>query len=215
MPIQGVTDGFGPVAGAASRDYSEVSKIDFMTLLVAQIKNQDPMSPMNNSEFTSQITQFTMLEEMEATNSKLDDNLIVGQSINNTAMLALVGKSVTVDGNKTWVADGQASESVVASEGSGTATIKITDSSGNVVDTYTRDISQGLNDVTWDGMLDSGEAATEGEYTLSVTINDGDEDIPFTTLMTGAVEGLRYDNNVAVVTVGGQEFYVSEIYKVS
>ena len=65
MPIAGITDGYGTVIGQAERDYAEISKIDFMALLVAQIKNQDPMSPMDNAEFTSQITQFTMLEEMD------------------------------------------------------------------------------------------------------------------------------------------------------
>lgn len=215
MPVQGVTDGYGPVVGEASRDYSEVSKIDFMTLLVAQIQNQDPMSPMNNSEFTSQITQFTMLEEMETMNGKLDENVMVGQSINNTAMLALVGKDVTVDGNKVWVTAGQVSESVVATEVPGRATIEVTDSFGHVVATYNKDVSQGLTDVTWDGLLESGEVAPDGDYTLSVSVKNGEADVAFTTLMTGPVDGLRYENNVAVVSVGGQEYYVSEIYKVS
>ncbi len=216
MPVQGITDGHGPVVGAASRDYSEINKIDFMKLLVAQIQNQDPMSPMDNSEFTSQITQFTMLEEMQTMNGKLDDSVLVGQSINNTAMLALVGKDVTVDGNKASVAGGEVTENLVAAEGPGQATIEVVDSYGHVVATYQKDISQGLNDVTWDGILADGEtAAPDGDYTLSITVRNGDLDVPFSTLMTGVVEGLRYENNVAVVTVGGQEFYVSEIYKVS
>jgi flagellar basal-body rod modification protein FlgD len=215
MPVQGVTDGYGPVVGQADRDYSEINKIDFMTLLVAQIQNQDPMSPMDNSQFTSQITQFTMLEEMESVNTKLDENLIVGQSINNTAMLSLVGKSVTVEGDKTFVTEGQVSENVLAVEGAGTATIEVLDSNGNVVRTYSKNVSQGLNDVTWDGELSDGSTAEDGDYTLNVTVSSGDIEVPFSTLMTGPVNGLRYENNVAVVSVGGQEFYVSDIYKVS
>lgn len=215
MPVTGVTDGTGPVVGAAERDISQVSKIDFMTLLVAQIQNQDPMSPMNNAEFTGQITQFTMLEEMEGINSKLEENLLVGTSINNTAMLGLVGKNVTVEGDKTWVVDGQATESTVASEGPGTATIEITDSSGNVVATIEKAVTQGLNTVQWDGKLEDGEVAPDGLYTASVTVENDGIEVPATTLMTGAVEGLRYENNVAVVMVGGEEYYVSEIYKVS
>ena len=50
--------------GAPARDYSEINQIDFMNLLVAQIQNQDPLSPMDNAEFTGQITQFTMLDEL-------------------------------------------------------------------------------------------------------------------------------------------------------
>ena len=70
----GITDGYGSVLGSAERNSGEINKIDFMTLLVAQIQNQDPMSPMDNAEFTGQITQFTMLEELEGVNERLDQS---------------------------------------------------------------------------------------------------------------------------------------------
>ena len=216
MPVAGINDGTGAVLGAAQRDYSQVSKIDFMTLLVAQIQNQDPMSPMDNQQFTSQITQFSMLEQMEKTNANLEENLIVGQSINNTSMLGLVGKKVTVEGNGTWIEDGAVSENMIAAELPGTATVEVTDSTGHVVATFERSVRSGLNDINWDGTLDSGGAAPDGKYTINVTVQTtGGEDVPFTTLMTGPVDGLRYENSQAVVMVGGLEYYVSDIYKVS
>jgi len=198
MPVSGITDGYGPVVGQPTRDYTAVDKMDFMTLLVAQIKNQDPLSPMDNAQFTSQITQFTML-----------------QAINNTAMLGLVGKSVTVEGNKVWMTEGTASESVLAADGAGTVVIEVTDDAGHVVATYQKTIERGLNDVTWDGNLEDGEPAGDGTYSISVKPADGSDDLLFTTLMTGPVEGLRYENNTALVIIGGVEFYVSDIYKVS
>lgn len=215
MPVAGITDGYGPVIGQPARDYTAVDKMDFMTLLVAQIKNQDPMSPMDNAEFTSQITQFTMLDEMKSMNAKLEENLMVGQTINNTAMLSLVGKNVTVEGNKVWLAAGAASESVLAASGSGTVVVEVTDDTGHVVATYRKTVERGLNDVSWDGYLDSGEPAGDGTYSLSITAAGDNEDLAFTTLMTGAVEGLRYENNMAVVIIDGQEYYVADIYKVS
>ncbi|MFN2371832.1 MAG: flagellar hook assembly protein FlgD [Candidatus Krumholzibacteriia bacterium] len=213
--IQGFTDGYGPVVGAPARDYSAIGKLDFMQLLVAQIQNQDPLSPMDNAEFTGQITQFTMLEEMQAQSAKLDENLLMAQSINNTAMLGLVGKNVTVEGNALSVTDGAATETTIAAQGAGRATITVTDDTGKVVRTYHRDVTPGLNTATWDGKLDDGTVAADGDYTVSVEVAKGDAAVPFTTLMTGPVEGLRYVNNVAVVMVGGREFYVSDIYKVS
>jgi flagellar basal-body rod modification protein FlgD len=211
----GITDGYGPVIGAAERDYSSIDKLDFMQLLVAQIQNQDPLSPMDNAQFTGQITQFTMLEEMQAQSAKLDENLLMAQSINNTSMLGLVGKSVTVEGNSLSLSGGSASETVLAAQGPGTAVIEVTDSAGRVVRTYPKDVQAGLNTVTWDGKLDDGTVAPDGDYTVSVKVTNGDVDVPFTTLMTGPVQGLRYVNNVAVVMVGGHEYYVSDIYKVS
>jgi flagellar basal-body rod modification protein FlgD len=215
MPVTGITDGYGPVVGQPANNPSTIDKMDFMTLLVAQIKNQDPMSPMDNAQFTSQITQFTMLDEMQAMNSKLEDNLTVGQTINNTAMLGLVGKNVTVEGNKVWSAEGETSESVLAADGPGTVVIEVTDDTGHVVATYRRTVERGLNDITWDGLLENGETAPEGSYSLAVTPQDGEESLAFTTLMTGPVEGLRYEGNMAVVIIDGQEYYVSDIYKVS
>ena len=184
-------------------------------LLVAQLQNQDPLSPMDNSEFTGQITQFTMLEEMQSLTAKMDENVLMNQSINNTAMLALVGRNVTVEGNSTFVAEGVATETVIATSGPGTAEITVTDSSGHVVGTYKRPVDAGLTSVTWDGLDEDGNAVPDGEYTISVEVTNSGNDLPFTTLMTGAVEGLRYENNIAVVSVNGHEFYVSDIYKVS
>ena len=215
MAITGITDGYGPVIGQPARDYTAVDKMDFLKLLVAQIKNQDPMSPMDNAEFTSQITQFTMLDEMRSMNAKLEENLLVGQAINNTAMLGLVGKNVTVEGNKIWMTGGVPSESMLAANASGTVVIEVTDDTGHVVATYRESIERGLNDVTWDGYLEDGEPAGDGTYSISISLDDGSEDVAFTTLMTGPVEGLRYDNNMAVVIIGGVEYFVSDIYKVS
>ena len=215
MPVSGITDGYGPVLGQPANDIATVDKMDFMTLLVAQIKNQDPMSPMDNAEFTSQITQFTMLDEMKAMNSKLEENLLVGQTINNTAMLGLVGKSVTVEGNKVWMTGDGPSESTLAADGAGTVVVEITDDSGHVVASYRKTVERGLNDITWDGHLENGDLAEAGNYSLSVKPGDGSEDVAFTTLMTGPVEGLRYEGNMAVVIIGGVDFYVSDIYKVS
>ena len=216
MPIAGVTTTTGPTVGAAERDYSQVSKVDFMQLLVAQIQNQDPLSPMDNQQFTSQITQFTMLEEMEQTNAKLEENLLVGQAINNTTMLGLVGKQVTVEGNKLEVTGGMATENMIAVDAPATATVEVLDRSGRVVATYQKPLSSGLNDVTWNGKLDDDTVAEDGDYSLRVSVeNSAGAELEFATLMTGAVDGLRYEGNQAVVIVGGLEYYVSEIYKVS
>jgi flagellar basal-body rod modification protein FlgD len=216
MPVNGINDATGAVLGLPQAGGTAQARMDFMELLVAQIRNQDPLSPLDNAEFTSQITQFTMLEELETMNAKLDDNLLMGQSINNTAMLGLVGRQVTVEGNRTELAGGVAGENMIAAAGAGTARIEVTDDTGHVVATYLRDVEAGLNDVTWDGRLPDGTLAADGSYTITVTVADaGGAEVPFTTLMTGPVQGLRYENNLAVVMVGGLEFPVSEIYKVS
>lgn len=216
MAINPVETATTPVLGAPARNYSEISQVDFMNLLVAQIQNQDPLSPMDNAEFTSQITQFTMLDELSSMSRKLDDSVLMAQSINNTAMLALVGRGITVEGDEVHVTDGEASNNQINVTQPGTATVEVLDSDGAVVATYIETVDVGLNDINWDGQLASGEVAADGEYSLRVNLVDSsNETFTGTTLMTGPVEGLRYENGIAVVEVFGEEFYVSDIYQVS
>ena len=216
MAINAVETPTTPVLGAPARDYSEVSQIDFMNLLVAQIQNQDPLSPMDNAEFTSQITQFNMLDRLTAMGQKLDASLLMSQSINNTAMLALVGRNCTVEGDVLHVTDGVASGNKINVTQPGAATVEVLDSDGAVVATFIETVDAGLNDLNWDGVLANGETAPDGEYSVRVNLVDSsNESFTGTTLMTGPVSGLRYENGIAVVEVFGEEFYVSDIYQVS
>jgi len=215
MTVEAITQPIGPVVGAPARDYSEISDLDFMSLLIAQIRNQDPLSPMSNAEFTTQITQFTMLEELQDLGAKFDDNLIISQSINNTAMLGLVGKNVTVAGDKVWLGADGASANQIEVTSAASATIEILDESGQVVDTYHRELVPGRNDVTWEPSAEMIKEHVGDEFTLRIEVEKDGAALPFVTLMTGAVTGLRYENNLAIVEVGDDEFYVSEIYRVS
>jgi flagellar basal-body rod modification protein FlgD len=215
MSVSEVQTSTTPILGASARDYSQMTEIDFMNLLVTQIQNQDPLSPMDNAEFTNQITQFTMLEQLTGLGSKMDNQILMAQAINNTAMLALVGRNVTVEGDSVTVDDKVASRSMLNAGGAGTATIEVLDEQGEVVRTYTKDIQAGLNTITWDGKLDDDEVAPDGSYKLRVTVEDaGGTTVPATLLMTGPVESLRYENNIAVVSVFGQDFNVADIYLV-
>jgi flagellar basal-body rod modification protein FlgD len=172
---------------------------------------------MDNAEFTSQITQFTMLDELATMSAKIEENVLMSQSINNTAMLALVGRDCTVAGDEVHVAEGEASGSKLNCREPGTATIEVKDADGQTVATYVRTVDVGLNDIGWDGLLANGDKADDGAYTIEVSQVDASNQpvTSSTTLMTGSVQGLRYENGIAVVTVHGEEFYVSDIYQVS
>ena len=132
MSVDAITQAYGAVAGTSSLSDTEAAKMEFMELLVAQIQNQDPLSPMDNAEFTSQITQFTMLDELATMTRKLDESVLMAQSINNTAMLALVGRSCTVAGDEVHVQAGVASGNKLNAPEAGTATITVRDGDGKV-----------------------------------------------------------------------------------
>jgi len=216
MPVQSVTSGYGAVVGAQPNSPNDLNQADFMNLLIAQIKHQDPMSPMDNQQFIAQLTQFTSLEELQKVNSRLEDSMALSQSLNNTMMVGLVGRTVTVEGDATTVREGTASANLLQTGREGTARVEVLDSANRLVATYSVPVGPGLNDVAWDGTTAEGDIAPDGEYKLSITVQDSEgTELPFLSFMSGTVDSIRFENNLAIVNVGGEEYYVSEIMSVS
>src|SRR2546423_270464 len=94
-----------PQAIAQLGNNQGLDKNAFLKLLVAQMKNQDPLKPMDNTEFVAQLAQFSNLEQVMGINSRLDTLTAQGQGLQNTEIASLVGKTVTVNG-KTIGLDG-------------------------------------------------------------------------------------------------------------
>ena len=194
---------------------SATEKDQFLRLLITQIQNQNPMDPLDNAEFTSQLSQFAMLEELEQMNASLEQNMVYSQSLNNTMLLGLVGKQAVVEGDQVNMADGDISSSQLQVSAAGLATIEIRNESGTIVATYTHEVDPGWNDVTWDGLVSSGGAAADGAYTVSVSVEDrAGNALASTTYMSGIVESIRFENNLALLQIGGRDYYASEIAKV-
>lgn len=187
----------------------------FLQLLITQIQNQNPLDPLDNAQFTSQLSQFAMLEELTAMNASLEQNMVYSQSLNNTMLLGLVGKHAVVEGNDLNMSDGEVSSSQIQSSAAGTATVEVANESGTVVATYTREVAAGWNDLTWDGIIEGGDTASDGAYTVSVSVADrAGNDVSSVTYMSGIVQSIRFENNLALLNIGGRDYYASEIAKV-
>ncbi|MBD3221084.1 hypothetical protein GF314_07545 [bacterium] len=216
METSAITSATSPMVGARPDDPNAMSSVDFMHLLVTELQNQDPLEPMSTTEMADQLSSMTMNEQLSEMAASLDEQLRMSQSINNTAMLGLVGRDVTVAGDEVHLADGGVTGSMLNASGAGTAEVEVHDANGGIVARYNVAVDAGLNRIDWDGLGFDGEALADGEYSLSVTVNDGDgNEVAAEVLMTGSVDGLRYEQGVAVVNVFGHEYYVSDIYQVS
>jgi flagellar basal-body rod modification protein FlgD len=187
----------------------------FLQLLITQIRNQNPLDPLDNAQFTSQLAQFAMLEELTAVNAGIEQSMVYTQSLNNTMLLGLVGKNAVVEGDEVTVSDGEVSSSQIQASAAGTATVQVLNESGTVVASFSRVVAPGWNDVTWDGLVDGGAAAADGTYTVSVSVKDrSGNDVTSATYMSGVVESIRFENNLALMSIGGRDYYASEIAKV-
>ncbi|MHB8078743.1 MAG: flagellar hook assembly protein FlgD [Candidatus Krumholzibacteriia bacterium] len=215
MTVSSVQGGNSPYTTTTATN-EDLGMSQFMSLLVTQIQNQDPFSPMDNQQFISQLTQFTSLEQLQKINDSLTSNMTVSQSLNNTLLLDLVGRRATVPGSDFALADGEVSPLKVQAATGGTATITVKNAAGQVVSTYDRQVTAGWDDVTWDGRLADGSVAPDGEYSYAVSMVDrSGTAVATNTFVTGLVDSLRFDNGIAMVTVAGHEYYVSEIAQVS
>lgn len=215
MSVNSVNSGSTMFTSNNQPSAAQQSQDQFLQLLVTQMQNQDPLNPMDNSEFTNQLTQFSQLEEMQNMNSQMQESMIYTQSLNNTMMLGLVGKNATVEGNLVEVNGDNISSNRVNVTTGGIITVEVKDDAGNVVRTYETTSEAGWNDISWDGKDDDGDTVADGNYTLGITAQDNAEnDVSFTSFMTGVVDSIRFENNLVLVNMAGQEYYASEIVEV-
>lgn len=178
----------------------------FLRLLTTQLQNQDPLNPMDSTEFTNQLVAFSQVEQQIKTNDQLE-SLLAFQTLNLTAVgLSFIGKNVEItDSNFFKTADSSATMSYVMPEGAAKGTVTITDADGRTVYKADADITSGTHKFTWDGKDTNGVAVPEGTYTLKVSAMDVNEkSLNLTTFVPGYVEGIETgdDGNLNVIVNG-------------
>jgi flagellar basal-body rod modification protein FlgD len=145
---------------------------DFLTLLTAQLKNQDPLQPQDDSAFVAQLAQFSSLEQQMQTNTSLNQIMTQLQGQSNAQLTSLVGKNATIQGS-TATLDGSGGAvpiTFMLNSASASTTAMIQDSSGNTVRTLDLGAQNaGLIQFNWDGRSSAGDAQPAGNYTITVT----------------------------------------------
>ncbi|HET8816349.1 MAG TPA: flagellar hook assembly protein FlgD [Pseudidiomarina sp.] len=171
----------------------EEMRNNFMTLLVAQLNNQDPLNPMENNEMTAQLAQINTVSGIESLNDTMQN--INGQIDAQRSLQAagLIGKAVLVPGDRLLV--GEAGDTtpfgLELQSPVGEMTAKVYNESGMLVRTFDLGAANsGSHSYTWDGLMDDGTAAPPGSYRFSVeAVNDG---------KSVSVEQLNYAQVLAV-----------------
>lgn len=151
------------MATAITAEYTQ-----FLNILMTQLKNQNPLDPTDPTEFTSQLAQFSALEQQINTNTKLDA-LVSASSATNFSPVSYLGTTVDYEGSTVPVQDGTA-VFTYSSTGAKTVTLKVTDADGNVVYTATGDATSGTHELK----LATDGDADGAQLTLTVTATDAD-----------------------------------------
>jgi flagellar basal-body rod modification protein FlgD len=202
-------------------DKAILSKDDFLKLLITQLNYQDPLNPIQSTEFASQLAQFASVEQLYNINSNLlksvDASYATNRSITNALISNLIGRKVAVYGDTLKLEDSGKVEFGYDLKGDAKSVeIKIVDSLGNVVRTFKLgERKAGRYNFIWDGKDDSGRALPSGNYTVKIeAVDKDDKPVVLNTYVTGIVEGVRYKPDGAVVLIGGVEFNIADIIEV-
>ncbi|WP_291647210.1 flagellar hook capping FlgD N-terminal domain-containing protein [Bosea sp. (in: a-proteobacteria)] len=174
----------------------------FLTLLTTQLRNQNPLDPLDTNQFTQQLVQFAGVEQQLKQNETLTALLGVSKATTGASAIGFVGQTVTADGAATQLKEGKAEWKLNASKG-GTATITIKDASGKVVQTGTTTLTAGDQTYSWDGKTSTGSTAPEGEYTITVDAKDlAGTAITVKTEISGVVDGVDFSTAVPTLLIG-------------
>jgi flagellar basal-body rod modification protein FlgD len=196
---------FGAGTATASKKTDEAQD-RFLSLLVAQMKNQDPMNPLDNAQVTSQLAQLSTVQGIENMNSTLQA-LAASMGVNQMAQAAnLIGRAVLVPGDSISPAQLEDVMGFELSRPADKVTIDILDAGGSVVRSLDLGPRQdGVNVLAWDGLTSNGEAAPDGQYRFTVNALQGGQPVGSTALHLGLVNSVSQNSQGVQMNLAGNE----------
>jgi len=186
----------------------------FLTLLTTQLKNQNPLDPLDTNQFTQQLVQFAGVEQQLKQNEQLGTLISIEKSAQATTALAYVGSTVAVDGQTATLKDGEATWSLQVPKPVN-ATVTIKNSTGQTVYTGSFSMQTGTQNFTWDGHGNDGTQWPDGNYTMTVTGKDtSGQTVSIPTEVHGVVDSVDLTQTPPVLSIGGQNFTLDKIKRV-
>jgi flagellar basal-body rod modification protein FlgD len=176
----------------------------FLKLLMAQLQNQDPLNPTDDTEFVTQLSQFSLVEQSVQQSSQLTSMSSQLQALDNSNDAFLIGQQVTVGGGTlSYNGSLAASASVTLGTAAQSVTATVTDSSGNTIRTLNLGPqAAGPLTVTWDGHGDGGQTEPSGTYSVAVSATAANgQPIPVSQNVTGTVSSVSFANGSPTLTL--------------
>lgn len=188
----------------------------FLTLLTTQLQNQDPSSPMDPNQFTTELVQMTGVQQQLLSNQLLQQLVSASPSSGVSSAVSLIGQNVTATSATASLANGSANWTYTLPTAASSANVSITNSTGQVVYTGTApSFSAGTNSFSWNGQSSSGVQLPNGTYTLSVAAQDASGGTITPVLsVSGVASSVQQVNGTTMVTVGSSQVPVSAITNV-
>jgi flagellar basal-body rod modification protein FlgD len=187
----------------AAKPAAEDPQDRFLKLLVTQMKNQDPLNPLDNAQVTSQLAQISTvngIEKLNATMESMAGGITAGQSLQAAGM---IGHSVLVPGSALKLAGGDGVFGVDLAQAANQVKVTILDASGRAVQVMDLGAqAAGSLPLTWDGKTSDGSQAADGAYSVNVSAQRGDQPVNAQTLSFGTVQGVTQGSQGVQLNVG-------------
>jgi len=197
---------------------SAVGKEDFLRLLVAQLTHQDPLNPMQGTEFTAQLAQFSALEQLININKALGKLASLETAFSQSQAVGMLGKQILAQGNTITISDGTASNIIFSLGAASDQTlVSVFDRQGglvSVIDAGAR--AAGQHNLAFPARNAQGLALPDGVYTFRVqaTAADGKE-VSAQTFASGIVSGVKVAQGATLLTVGPTEIPLSSVVQIT
>jgi flagellar basal-body rod modification protein FlgD len=186
----------------------------FLQLLTTQLKNQNPLDPLDTNQFTQQLVQFAQVEQQLKQNDQLAALVALEKTAQATTALAYVGTTVAVDGQTAALTNGQATWSFTVPKPVA-ATVTIKSATGQTAYSGSYTMNTGLQNFTWDGRDSNGVQWPDGNYTISITAKDASgQAVAISSEVQGVVDSVDLTQNPPVLMIGGQSFTLDKIKRV-
>lgn len=213
MAVSGVSGNSGTSQMASSRATIADNFDTFLNILTTQLKNQNPLDPLDTNQFTAQLVQFTGVEQQLKTNEFLESLMLSGQNTAKSDAVSYIGKEVTSSGKTGELTDSNAvfwAYSANANAANSTVTIK--DATGQVVYTQTGPINAGPGTFRWDGKGSDGNVKPNGVYTIDIKGKDSNgQDVKISTASIGIVTAVDFTGDIPVLTIGSRRVAITDV----
>ncbi|MCF6343543.1 MAG: flagellar hook assembly protein FlgD [Devosiaceae bacterium] len=194
----------------------------FLTLLTTQLKNQNPLEPLDTNAFTQQMVQFTSVEQQLKTNEYLEALVLGSQTAGgsqyaaNNQAIGMIGKTVTAQSSVTALENGEASWTFTLGQNAPNSSVTIRNDAGAIVFSKQLSLNSGQASFEWDGKDESGLEYPSGNYSITIEARDSNDNlVTALTQVQGVVDKVDLTGDMPILMVGGSRINLDAVLSVS
>ncbi|MBJ6988638.1 MULTISPECIES: flagellar hook assembly protein FlgD [unclassified Devosia] len=215
MAVNGVTGSSTTSASSTARSTIAQNFDTFLSILTTQLRNQNPLDPLDTNQFTQQLVQFTGVEQQLKTNDFLEALLANTQNQGRVDAVSYIGKEVTASGKTGELKEGGAMWTYNAASPVANATVTIKNATGSVVYVEQGSLNAGVGNFLWTGAGSDGNKQPDGVYTIEITgTNVSGNAISISTSSVGVVTAVDFSGAEPVLTVGRNKVALKDVTSV-